>query len=342
MKAVFYEGNCKFALRDVQIRTPAANEVVMKVAYCGVCGSDVHMAKGEWEERVSPLPRIIGHEASGEIVQVGSAVTDWKVGDRVVVRPLESCGVCPTCKSGHGNACRKVKYLGIEIDGAFQNYWTVDSAILHRCPEDLSLLHASLVEPLAVCCHAVQRSSVQAGEAAVVIGGGPIGLMTAIVLKSKGVNVVVSELSQVRMNNCKFHGIPVVNPAEESIVDYVAKMTNDHGANAVFEVSGSQAGFSQAPELCCPNATIVTVATYAKPLQLLTSPLHFRELQMVTTRAYQECDFDEALDLMRKKLFDCDALITKVFPLERLEDAIAASTAGADVVKVIVDCQTVQ
>jgi threonine dehydrogenase-like Zn-dependent dehydrogenase len=119
-------------------------------------------------------------------------------------------------------------------------------------------------------------------------------------------------------------------------------MTDGNGVEAVFEASGSQAGFSQAPELCCPNGRIVTVATYAKPMQITTSALHFKQLELVTTRAYQKEDFDEALDLMEKKLFDCGDLISKVMPLEKLEEAIEASTAGADVVKVIVDCQSVQ
>lgn len=342
MKAYYYEGNKKFRLGEAEIQVPSEDQVVLKIAYCGVCGSDVHMAKGEWEDRVAPLPRIIGHEASGEIVQVGDNVREWKVGDRVVVRPLESCGVCPACKSGNSNICKDVKYLGIEKDGAFQNYWTVNANILHRCPEGLSLLHAALVEPLAVCCHAVQRSQVQPGGTAVVIGGGPIGLMTALVLKSKGIQVVVSELSAIRLENCRKFGIPGIDPTQEDLEAYVSRMTDGYGVDAVFEASGSQAGLTTAPDLCHPGGTMVTVATYAKPMQITFQPIHFRELRIVTTRAYQACDFDEALDLMSKKLFDCDALISKVFPLEQLEDAIAASTAGADVVKVMVDCQSVQ
>lgn len=342
MKAVVYEGKGKFELKDMPVRQPEAGEVVLKLAYCGICGSDLHMAKGEWDERIKTFPRVIGHEASGEIVQLGSGVTDWKIGDRVVVRPLKSCGYCPACLSENENVCKDVKYLGIEIDGAFQNYWTVPADILHHCPEEVSLKHAALVEPLAVACHAVQRSGIRKGGTAVVIGGGPIGLMTAIVLKTRGVRVVVSELSQLRLENCRKFGIETLDSTKESIEDFVEQITNGYGVDAVFEASGSQGGFSQAPHLCHPNGKIIMVATYGKPMQLVTTPLHFKQLELVTTRAYQKKDFDEALDLMKKKAFDCDALISRVMPLEQLEEAMQACMAGADVVKILMDCQSIQ
>lgn len=342
MKAMFYQGGGKFELGDAEIKAPGKNEVVVKLYYSGICGSDLHIAKAEWDARIATFPRVAGHEGSGEIVEVGSEVTDWKVGDRVVIRPLETCGVCPACKSGNGNVCKSVKYYGIELDGTFQNYWTVGTEILHRIPDSLSMLHASLVEPLAVCCHAVQRGGAKAGDNAVVIGGGPIGLMTAVVLKSKGVNVVVSELSPVRLENCRKLGITAVNPMEVDLLGLVDEMTGGYGADVVFEASGSQPGFSTAPTLLHPNGIMVTVATYGKPMQLVTTPLHFKQISLVTTRAYQKCDFDEALKLMEDKLFDCDALITNVYPLEKLEEAMSACMAGADVVKIVIDCQSVQ
>lgn len=342
LKAYFYEGGGAFSLHSTEIKEPRKNEVVVKVHYCGVCGSDLHIAEGTWDERIATFPRVIGHEASGEIVEMGSAVSGWSIGDRVVIRPLRTCGTCPACRSGNGNVCKNVKYLGIEEDGAFQNYWTVDAGILHRCPDGLSYEHSALVEPLAVCCHAVARSEISAGDTAVVIGGGPIGLMTAVILKSKGVRVVVSELNPARLANCEKMGIPCLNPTEEDLNGYVSQMTAGEGVDVVFEASGSQAGLSVAPELCRPNGKIVTVATYAKPMQLLIKNLHYKQVCLITTRAYQEKDFEEALDMMQKKMFDCDALISRIMPLEKLEEAIALGQAGADVVKILIDCQSVQ
>jgi len=342
MKAVYYDGEGKFELREAYEAEPKVNEVTLRLAYCGICGSDVHIANAEWDWRIATFPRIIGHETSGEIIKVGSEVKDWKVGDRVVVRPLDTCGECQACKNGDTNVCPSVKYLGIEKDGAFQNTWTVDASVLHKCPDDLSLKHAALVEPLAVCCHAANRSGVKAGGTAVVIGGGPIGLMTAAVLKSKGVRVVVSELSPVRLENCRKMGIKCVNPTETDLKAYIDGMTDNYGVDAVIEASGSQAGLSSAASLCHPNARIVTVATYAKPMQLAINQLHFKQVCLVTTRAYRAEDFDEALDLMNRRAFDCDLLISRVMPLEELQQALELCKTGTDIVKVLIDCQSVQ
>lgn len=342
MKAELYEGNGSFSLRDVPEQAPGANEVTIKIAFCGICGSDVHIARGTWDERIATFPRVIGHEASGEVVKTGANVTEWKPGDRVVVRPLKTCGKCPECLSGNNNVCRKVRYLGIEEDGAFQNMWTVEQDILHRCPDNVSYEHGALVEPLAVCCHAVARSGLTKGDNAVVIGGGPIGLMTAVILKSKGIEVLVSELAAVRRENCEKMGIASLDPTQEDLNGAVMKMTDGYGVSAVFEASGSQSGLSAAPELCHPNGKIITVATYAKPMELFIRELHYREVCLITTRAYRKEDFDEALSMISKGLFDCDKLISGIMKLEDFEEAIRICSTGADTVKVLIDCQSVQ
>lgn len=341
MKAVLYEGNGSFSLGEAAAKEPGAGEVMVRIAFCGICGSDVHIAKGQWDDRIATFPRVIGHEASGEIVKTGEGVKDWKEGDRVVIRPLKTCGVCPECLSGDSNVCRQVKYLGIEEDGAFQNYWTVSAEILHRCPDDVSDEHGALAEPLAVCCHAVSRSGLNTGDTAVVIGGGPIGLMTAVILKSKGIQVLVSELTEARLENCRKMGISCVNPTEENLNGAVGNMTGGYGVDAVFEASGSQAGLKVAPELCHPNGKIVTVATYAKPMEVSIRDMHFKQVVMITTRAYRKEDFDEALDMISRKFFDCDKLISRIMPLEKLEEGLKLCSSGTDVVKVLIDCQSI-
>lgn len=340
MLALLYFGNGKFELSDEPDSELSADDVRIKVHYCGICGTDYHIANGDLDARIADFPRVIGHEASGEIVETGEAVTEWNVGDRVVVRPLNVCGVCEACQSGNENICRQVKYLGIEGEGAFQKFWVVDKSILHRCPDNVDYREAALVEPLAVCAHAVKRSEILPGQTAVVIGGGPIGSMTALLLKLRDVNVVVSEIDSGRRDNCTKLGLHTVNPATADLVETVNKLTGGRGAAVVFEASGSQAGLDIAPELLRPNGRLVTIATYAKKMELDIRKLHYRQIQLVTTRAYQKDDYEYVLSLMEQKKLPAQQLITKIIPLGELKDFLKANINGNSQIKVLVDCQT--
>jgi 2-desacetyl-2-hydroxyethyl bacteriochlorophyllide A dehydrogenase len=336
--ALYYFGNGRFESGDEKETTLEADDVRIKVHYCGICGTDYHIAKGELDARIAEFPRVIGHEAAGEIVETGKNVSDWKVGDRVVVRPLKVCGVCAECKSGNENVCRSVKYLGIEAEGAFQKFWTVDKSILHRCPDDVDFKEAALVEPLAVCAHAIKRSEIKSGENAVVIGGGPIGIMTALLLKERNVNVLVSEIDSGRIANCRSLGIDTVNPAETDLAQKVNEHTRNCGVEVVFEASGSQAGLHTAPGLIKPNGRLVTIATYSKNMELDIRQLHYRQVKLVTTRAYQKDDFEYVLSLMEQKKLPAKNLITKVISLGELKEFMGESINTN--IKVLVDCQT--
>lgn len=337
--ASFYNGNGEFIDVNPKSYPPKPNEVRIKVHYCGICGTDYHIAKGQLDGRIGAFPQAIGHEASGIIDECGENVKGYKKGDRVIVRPLSFCGKCPECKSGNENICRNVKYLGIEKDGAFQPFWNVEEGILHKVPDTLSLEHAALVEPLAVCCHAVSRSQINKGQTAVVIGGGPIGFMTALVLKSKGVEVVVSEINEKRSQNCINAGITTINPVNEDIEKYVNNKTGGHGANVVFEASGSQGALDTAPLLICPNGKLVTIATYSKPMAVDIRSFHYKQISIVTTRAYQKADFEEAISLLENKTIDAGLLISKIMPLADLTKALEIGAAQTDLVKILIDCR---
>jgi 2-desacetyl-2-hydroxyethyl bacteriochlorophyllide A dehydrogenase len=229
--------------------------------------------------------------------------------------------------------------LGIESEGSFQKNWVVDAGILHKIPDELSYRLAALAEPLAVCCHAVKRARISSGEKAVVIGGGPIGIMTALVLKSKNNDVVISEVDEKRMKNCEELGLKTVNPAKEDLPGKIREWTQGRGVTAVFEASGSQAGLDVAHELLHPNGRLVTVATYGKPMSLDIRELHFKQITLVTTRAYQRDDFEEALSLLKRKQLPAEQLITKIVPLSGLKDYLATAVKGISGIKVLVDCQ---
>ena len=179
------------------MRPPGPGEVRLDVAFCGVCGTDVHIAHGHMDHRVR-APQVIGHEMSGTVAELGDGVDGYAVGDPVVVRPLDTRGETPADK-GVSHICRELKFLGIDTPGAFQSSWTVPAFTLHRLPPAVDLRRAALVEPLAVACHDVRRGEVRAGENVVVIGGGPIGLLVGLVARAQGATVVLSEVSPFRL-----------------------------------------------------------------------------------------------------------------------------------------------
>ena len=134
MKAAYYGGSKSVQVGESVPQAPGPDEVRIHVAYCGVCGTDLHIFQGHMDGRVA-IPQVVGHEMSGEIAQLGTNVTDWQVGNRVTVRPLDPCGTCPACQAGHSHICYNLKFLGIDTPGAFQGSWTVPAHTLHRLPD---------------------------------------------------------------------------------------------------------------------------------------------------------------------------------------------------------------
>jgi 2-desacetyl-2-hydroxyethyl bacteriochlorophyllide A dehydrogenase len=337
--ALYYLGNGSFKTGDEKSVAVEKHQVRVKIFFSGICGTDYHIANGEMDGRIASFPRIIGHEASGEIIETGNEVKKWKVGDRVVIRPLQVCGICPECSMGNENICTDVQYLGIEKDGSFQKNWVVEESILHKIPQEIDYKNAALAEPLAVCCHAVKRSEILSDQKAVVIGGGPIGIMTALILKSRNNRVIVSEIDPGRLKNCKELGIETVNSTREDLPSKIREWTKGRGVSVVFEASGSQQGLDISSELLCPNGKIVTIATYGKVMNLDIRKLHFKQITLVTTRAYQKEDFETALSLLKQQGIPFEALITKIVPLTKLQEYFEDADKGSSEIKVLVDCQ---
>ena len=188
MQAVFFEGNRTFRVGDSVAVDPGAGQVQIRVSFCGLCGTDLHLFHGAMAHRLT-LPHVMGHEMSGTIASVGSGVEGWSAGDRVTVRPLDPCGQCPACVAGHSHICHNLKFIGIDTPGALQGIWTVPAHTLHRLPDSLPLREGAMVEPVAVACHDVRMSDLKAGEFAAVIGGGPIGILVALVAQARGARV---------------------------------------------------------------------------------------------------------------------------------------------------------
>ena len=336
MKASFYQGGETMTVGDCVPQTPGPGEVRIEVAFCGVCGTDLHIFQGHMDKRVD-MPAVIGHEMAGTIVEVGTGVGDWGVGDTVVVRPLDACGDCPACQAGHAHICQNLNFLGIDTAGAFQGSWTVPAHTLHRVPAGLPLDLAALIEPVAVACHDVRLAGVKPGENVVVIGCGPIGMLVALVARHAGGNVLVSEVNSYRLELAREFGLEAVNPTEVDLVELVEEKTGTAGADVVFEVSGTRAGAEVMTQLPRTRGRIVVVAVYAEPAPVDLFRFFWRELQLCGVRVYEPEDFDQAIELAAADALPLERLVSARRPLGDLQDVMQEIKGGANVMKVLID-----
>ena len=337
MTAVYYEGSGRFTLGEGELVLPGPGEVRLDVAFCGVCGTDLHIAHGHMDHRVR-VPQVIGHEMSGTVAELGADVHGYAVGESVVVRPLDTRGETAADK-GVSHICRELKFLGIDTPGAFQSSWTVPAFTLHRLPAAVDLRLAALVEPLAVACHDVRRGEVAAGESVVVIGGGPIGLLVGLVARERGASVTVSEVSPFRRKLAAELGLDVVDPTAADLPAAIFERTGDAGADVVFEVSGSAAGADVMTRLACIRGRIVIVAIYPDPQPVRLFDFFWKELSMAGARVYEPEDYEEAIALLATATLPVDRLITAVEPLERLPSVFAHLQGDPAAMKTLIDCR---
>jgi 2-desacetyl-2-hydroxyethyl bacteriochlorophyllide A dehydrogenase len=284
------------------------------------------------------MPAVLGHEMAGTLAAVGEGVSGYSIGDRVTVMPLDPCGTCPACQAGHSHICQRLKFIGIDVPGAMQSLWTVPAHTLHRIPDSLSMKHAAMIEPIAVACHDIRLGDVKPGEYVVVQGGGPIGILVALVAKNTGARVVVTEISPFRIALAKELGLEALDPRELDLVKYVDEQTGGAGADVVFEVSGSQAGADLMTKLVRTRGRIVVVAIFAEQPKIDLFRFFWRELKMCGARVYEHEDFDKAIEIAGSGVLPLDRLITSVYSLEQLEDGFRQMERGGDVMKILLNC----
>jgi L-iditol 2-dehydrogenase len=248
--------------------TPDADEVLVAVREVGICGSDVHYyERGRIGDYVVTDPLVLGHEVAGEVVEVGEAVTDRAPGDRVALEPGVPCRRCDHCKSGEYNLCPDVTFMATPPDdGAFAEYvaWPADFA--HELPASVSLREGALCEPLSVGVHACRRGGVGVGDGVLVVGAGPIGLLTAEAARAAGAtDVVVSDVVERKLDLARDRGADLaVNAAETDVADAVADHTDGRGVDAVVEASGSEAGVQTALDAVRRGGDVVFVGLPAE------------------------------------------------------------------------------
>lgn len=337
MLAAQYIGNKSFEIVDGHSVKPGVGEVRLNVGYVGICGTDMHIYHGVMDARVNP-PATIGHEISGVVAELGDGVEGFSVGEKVVVRPLDWCGECPTCLAGHTHICQNLKFMGIDTPGAFQTNWTVKARTLHKLPAGVDLKQGALIEPLSVACHDIRRSRLQAGEKVVVLGGGPIGQLVAAVAKSVGAEVLVSEPNESRRHFSDSIGVKSINPIEQDLAAYVDEWTGTKGADVVFEVSGVQPAIEAMTQVAGRRGRIVMVAIHSQQPPIDLFQFFWKELELLGARVYEAEDFDWAIDLIATGKIDVTPFISSVSELQNIGTAFANMDNNPQGMKALVSC----
>lgn len=336
MRATQYEGNKTFSVFEKTVEEPKQGEVRVKVAYVGVCGTDVHIYHGMMDKRVN-IPETIGHEMSGVIDAIGEGVTGFSVGEKVVVRPLDDRKVKPSDK-GFNHICEELKFIGIDSPGAMQQYWNVPAFTLHKLKEETDLKLAALIEPLSVAAHDVRLSGLTKDETAVVLGGGPIGMLVAMVAKETGAQVIISEVNPKRIAMAKDLGFDAVSPLEVDLVDYVSAKTEGRKADVVFEVAGVQPALDVMTEVAGIRGRIAMVAIHGqkKPVDLFK--FFWKELKLIGARVYEKEDYEKAIALITANELPFESMITDVQPLSNIQTVFENIDNNPDGMKVLMDC----
>lgn len=335
MRTAQYTGDHRVVAATAEPVPPQAGEVQIRVAYAGLCGTDLHIVHGNMDARVRQ-PLVFGHEMSGVVAAIGHGVASVQPGDPVTVMPLGWDGTCPACRAGHQHVCQNLDFVGIDSPGALQELWTVPERIIVPAPAGVDLKHLALVEPVAVAVHDVHRSGAGTGDRVLVIGSGPIGLLIATVARHRGAEVRVSEIDPTRRQQATDLGFDTIDPSDGDPVETVTAWTDGAGADVVFEVSGAAAAVLSATGFLKVRGTLVVVAIHPTPRPIDLQRLFWRELTILGARVYERQDFDEAVRLVSDGVIPADTLITDVVPLEQTGAAFTTLEAGL-AMKVLVD-----
>ena len=334
MKAIVYNGSPVPVLEDRPVPKPADGQVLLKVIQAGICGTDLSILSGKHPRARSGL--ILGHEVSARVEEIRGQNTGLSVGDLVTVEPILSCGVCIACRSGIPHVCQKLRLYGIDEPGGMAEYLAVDAGTVRPVPNDVPEALAVLAEPMAVAVHAVRMSNMRFGDTVSVIGGGPIGIMIALLARDNGAStLIVSEPQETRRRVAEELGFQSIDPTQVSLEEYVAEQTRGAGVDIVFESAGSQAAVTTSTKLLRPRGMLVQVSIPKMPREFSLVDLTFKEISVRGVRVYEPFDFERALRFIAQNGEALTPLLSPPYSLDRAEEAFEAARAGDKGLRVI-------
>ncbi|MBN1836770.1 MAG: alcohol dehydrogenase catalytic domain-containing protein [Spirochaetales bacterium] len=335
MKKLSVTAPNRVVLREIESPTPGPGQVRIRVAYCGICGSDLHAYRGR--HPFISLPFDPGHEFSGTVDALGEGVTELRVGDRVVCEPNLVCGECYNCSIGRYNICESLKVMGCQSDGAMGEYFLapVEKTIL--LPESLSLRDAALIEPLSVGVHAVGRAEVPFNRNMVILGAGTIGLMVLVsAVKAGAREVTVLDLSDSRLAVARKLGATrVLNAGRADLLDELERVRTHEGYDVVFECVGVEQTANRAVEIVRKGGRVVVCGVFGEQIRFNMGLVQDREIEMIGSLMYTRRDVHGAIHLLNGGALDTALVISKEYQLDQAEEAFRQALHGEEVIKVL-------
>ena len=310
MKSIVYRSAQEITVEDKAMPEIAAGEVLIKVAYVGVCGSDMNIYQGVHPRAKAPL--VMGHEFSGTIVAGHPTLAK---GTPVTVYPLLSCGHCEPCQNGYAHVCNTLKLIGIDCDGGMAEYVKVPADKVMAIPTTLSLKLGAFLEPVAVGVHAVRRSGYKPGDRVVVFGAGPIGLCVASCLKYFGAGqVIVVEANPYRLEVAAKLGFTTINAASDDVRAKVREYTAGVNADFAFDCAAHPSVQTLLMDVIRVQGTAVIVGSYKKPPEVDLLKVEFKELTVIGIRVYERRDFEIATQILESGTIDFDLMLSESAP----------------------------
>jgi L-iditol 2-dehydrogenase len=319
MKALLLNQYRDLKITDLPQPTPAADEVLIRVAACGICGSDVHGYDGSSGRRIPPI--VMGHEAAGRIAAVGAAVKNLAEGERVTCDSTIFCGECKHCRNGNMNLCDRRQVLGVSCGdyrraGAFAEFVSVPARVVHRLPDSLSYFEAAMLEAVAVAIHGVSLAQLKRQDAALVIGAGTIGLLTMQALRAAGCErIMIADVDATRLKLAESLGASIVLSAQSDLVGQVLQLTQGTGVDVVIECVGRNETIVASIDSVCKGGTVVLVGNISPEITLPLQKVVTRQIRLQGSCA-SSGEYPKAIELMASGAIRVKPLITAVAPLE--------------------------
>ncbi|MBQ6363149.1 MAG: alcohol dehydrogenase catalytic domain-containing protein [Lachnospiraceae bacterium] len=329
----------KLELVEREIPECGPEEAVVRIKYAGICGSDMHIIAGENPRAKTPL--IMGHESCGTVYAINSdRRSDIKVGDKVTMHAVYSCGVCDNCRNGHENLCQNVRIMGTNMDGFFQEYVKIRADRLLKFNDDVDMKAAALVEPLTIAVHDVRRSGLQLGQEVFVCGGGTIGTLIAKVAELQGGHVLVSEADDARIALCRKNGLNVVDAKAPDFMEQCLAFSGGQLFDKVFEVTGVEPGFNACLSVLKPGATFVQVGMPAGTFKNFDiNKIIFNEIDFLGVRNSRSLSMSGAVKLVNMGIMNdfLRNMVSEIYPKEQAIEAFRRARTDKTALKVLIN-----